>query len=129
MIRGIGIDLVRIEEVERFINSNMLKKAFITRNFTEREQNEAKRSEKKAEYLATRFASKEAVYKTVAHLLPDKTFDMRIIETLNKEDGSPYININEEFAGILKSADIDVIHISITTEDGYAAAFAVGEKY
>lgn len=128
MIRGIGVDTVDIDEIRRFLNTEALKKSFVTHTFTKEERLAAERCDDPPEYLATRFAVKEAVYKAVAHLTPEKTFDMRIVETLNREDGSPYISVSKPMAEVLKSSDTDILHISITTENHYATAFVIGEK-
>ena len=47
--------------------------------------------------------------------------DWRLIETLNREDGSPYVVMREEYGNAR-------IHISITTEAGLATAFCVVES-
>ena len=46
--------------------------------------------------------------------------DWRQVETLNREDGSPYVVMREEYGNVR-------IHISITTEAGLATAFCVVE--
>ena len=73
-----------------------------------------------SEYYATRFASKEAVYKAISKYID---IDLRTIETLNQIDGSPYVVYNEVFSHI----GIEKIHISITTESGLAMAYCVVE--
>ena len=125
MIKGIGVDMVCITEMERLLDLGSGKGAFERRTFTQAEQDIASNKHNKAEYYATRFASKEAVTKAIAPLCPKAGYDLRIVETLNREDGSPYVNITEPLASVLKAIQVDTIHVSITTEGDYATAFAV----
>lgn len=127
MIKGIGVDTVRISEILRFMGEDGLSSPFIRRTFTPAEQLEGLTRPQPAEYFASRFAAKEAVFKAVAHLLPEKTFDLRIIETLNDRDGSPYVTADETLCPILDRAGIDALHISITTEADFATAFVIAE--
>ena len=121
MVRGIGVDMVRIERVDHLLNT--LKPGALAKMFRENELAEAWKKARPAEYLAARFAVKEAVFKAVASLLPEKRFDLRIVETLNHEDGSPYVNITGELAHVLEKASVTRLFVSITTEGEYAAAF------
>ena len=125
MIRGIGVDLVSISEMERLLNLDTAKGAFERRTFTKAEQDIASKHHNQVEYYATRFASKEAVTKAVAPLGPKPGYDLRIVETLNREDGSPYINITEPLESILREIQVDTLHVSITTEGDFAMAFVV----
>ena len=128
MIRGIGVDMTEIEEIRRFLATETISGPFVRRTFTQAEQEEAAGRKDLAEYLAARFAAKEAVFKALAPLLPEKTFDLRIVETLSHEDESPYVNLTGPLTGILRRADVDALHISITTEGQYAAACVIAER-
>lgn len=129
MIKGIGIDLVKISDIEHLLN---ISDSFLNYTFTPAEQQAGSERSNKAEYFAGRFAAKEAVFKAVAPLLSKNTFDLRITETLTREDGSPYINLKgssgQPLADVLKQAGIGNIHISITNECEYTAAFVVAES-
>lgn len=102
--------------------------AFITRTFTDAERREAACRTDTASYYAARFAVKEAVFKALAHLTPQRSFDLRIIETLTYNDGCPYIAVNDKLREILRRADTDCLHISITTENHCATAIVIAEK-
>lgn len=128
MIRGIGVDTVAISEIKLYLSETALSNAFIRRTFTAHEITAAECYPNKAEYYAARFAVKEAVFKAVAHLTEEKTFDFRIVETLHAPDGSPYVSTKGTLSTILKAADVDKLHLSITTEGDYATAFVVAEK-
>ena len=123
LVKGIGTDMVQIKRIERLMER--LSPSALTRMFTPAELAASERASKPADYLAARFAAKEAVFKAVAHLTPEKTFDLRIIETLNHEDGSPYVNITPALREILDKAAVTDLMVSITTEGEYAAAFVI----
>lgn len=108
MIIGIGVDSVDISKM----NEAIKKDSFIIHTFTE---NEIKNEHGiKADYYATRFAAKEAVFKAI-----NQKIDLRKIETLNDKSGKPYVNL----------PDYDhKIHISITTESNIATAFCIIEE-
>ena len=127
MVRGIGVDMVEIRRIEEMM-AKQPQPAFLRKAFTAAELEQAPpetRPHIRAEYLAARFAAKEAVFKAVAHLTPSRTFDFRIVETLYGENQCPYIHISEELLPVLREADVDTLHISLTTEGDYAAAFVV----
>lgn len=120
---GIGVDAVTISEIARLDREV---DAFTERTFTERERAEAdRRGAGRASYLAGRFASKEAVFKALAHLTPQGTFDLRIIETLAAPDGSPRVQMTPVLSRICEEAGVKGILLSITNEGDLAIAFAV----
>lgn len=125
MIRGIGIDTVTISEMARMMEN--MSDGVLVRMFTDEELAVARLSSDSAEYLATRFAAKEAVFKAVAHLLEEKHFDLRMVETLNHDDGSPYVNTDGPMRAILEQAGVNHLLISITTEGNLATAFVIAE--
>ena len=125
LIRGVGVDMACISEIARFLEPGDGSTAFERRTFSQAEQEAASKRHNRAEYYATRFASKEAVFKAIAPLLPEEGFDLRIVETLNREDGSPYIIVNEKLKPLLEKAQVNTLHISITTEGDFATAFVV----
>lgn len=120
---GIGVDAVTISEVGHL---DRKASAFTQSTFTEREIAEAAtRGKDRASYLAGRFAAKEAVFKAIAHLTPEKTFDMRVIETLAAPDGSPQVNMTPAFTQICEKAGVENVLISISNEGDMAIAFAM----
>lgn len=125
MIKGIGVDTADIEEIARFCKDIP---AFRARTFTAAEQEVAATmtDHAVAEYLAVRFAAKEAVFKALAHA-SGIAFDLRKVETLNYEDGAPYVNITPEVAEAMQAAGATTLHISATTERNYATVFVVAE--
>lgn len=97
---NIGIDIVKIS---RFENKDI---HFIKRVLTEKELLVYNNllEEKKAQYLASRWASKEAIYKA------NKDEHYLSFSILNKDNGEPYVDGHEE------------IKISISHDGEYAVA-------
>ena len=106
MIVGVGVDTVEISRIAKSLEIP----GFRESTFTNAEMENMHGHE--PTYYATRFACKEAVFKAIG--FPE---DWRQIETLNDKNGKPYVN---GFAGYK-------IHISITTETGFATAYCVVE--
>ena len=121
MIHGIGIDICQISRIESLLAREGEDGAFFRRGFTERERAEAEKRRDKACYYAGRFAVKEAVRKATGF------GDLRQIESLHREDGSPYVCTDNDFGARLREAGLTV-HISVSNEGDCAAAFAVAEK-
>lgn len=101
MILGVGTDIVK---------NNRVKSKIAKRILTENELAvyKSKHDDLKNEYLASRFAAKEAIVKAT-----NKMLDINKIEILNEENGKPYCT------------NIDGIEISISHEDEYSIAFAI----
>jgi phosphopantetheine--protein transferase-like protein len=125
MIRGIGIDTTTISEMAGIVDR--LGEGALARMFTAGELAASHKAYNTAEYLASRFAAKEAVFKAVAHLLKEKYFDMRMVETFNDVDGSPYIKINDHLQDVINRAGVTNLLITITTEGDLATAFVLAE--
>lgn len=101
MVKGVGVDIVKIS---RFKD---VSEHFINRILTIEEKKEYLKRENKSQYLASRFAVKEAYYKATQdiHYLG--------ISVLNDESGKPYI-LNKKN-----------IHLSISHEDEYVVAYLI----
>ena len=123
MIIGIGVDMVQIPRIRRAMDK--LSPGALARMFTEAELAVSREKACPEEYLATRFACKEAVYKALAQHTAKGSFDLRIVETLNHEDGSPYVHITDPLQALMEEAGVHRILVSITTEADLAQAFVV----
>ena len=126
MILGIGIDTVDIKRMEKALGKGE-PSPFEMRVFTENERAAAPEGLRRAAYFAARFAAKEAVFEAVAHLLPEKNFDLRIVETRHGENGFPYIYEEGPLGEILRKAGAAKLHLSVTTEADLATAFVIAE--
>ena len=129
---GVGIDLVDMPELKAM--DARTKGVFSRKVFHPSEHREAKidvtaefapYSDLTYEYLAGRFAVKEAVFKALAHLTPYHTFDFRIIECNSNRDGSPFVVHNEATARVLADAGADDVLVSISNEGPFSVAIAV----
>jgi len=126
VIRGVGIDMVDVNELKRL--HEVFSENVFCRIFTPTEMERSRQSSKPIEYLAERFAVKEAVFKAVAHRTTKKSFDFRIVETLNRPDGYPYVNVNDRLQAVLDNANVGELFISITTQNQYITAIAIAEE-
>lgn len=126
MVRGIGVDMTEIKEVRRL--AEVTGGAFIERTFTEKERKGSLQASDRWEYLAARYAAKEAVFKALAHLTKEKIFDFREIEIQNYEDGAPYVVLTSMLQTVLTEAGVGKLYISLTHEKEYACAFVVAES-
>ncbi len=128
MVKGIGVDMTEISRIQHQMEKYGLDNAFLRRAFSEAERQEAEKRQDKAAFYAGRFAAKEAVFKALAPLVERKSFDLRVVETLHREDGSPYVNVTEDLRAIMNEAGVSTLHLSITNEGGLALAYVVAES-
>ena len=125
MLKGIGIDSVSVSDMQALISR--VPSGTLERMFTKVEIRNSFAQNSRAEYLATRFAVKEAAFKAIAHHTKNQTFDFRIVETLNYEDGCPYICPGEELGKVMKEAGVTDLRVSITTEADTATAIVMAQ--
>ncbi len=121
MIIGIGTDIVEISRIEKLIE----KETAVKRLLTDKEQELFLSQPKKAQWMAGRFAAKEAASKAlkagIARCAPNE------VEILYDENGAPTL----EFLGKAKdllNCSYYKAHISITHDGGLAQAFVVLEE-
>lgn len=118
MIKGIGIDLVEIKRIEKSLIQG---ERFINRILTEQEctiYQSLRSTKRQLEYIAGRFAAKEAFSKAVGTGIGKLSFqDMQI---LNHETGAPYMKV--------KGFPDHKIFVSISHTEHYATAQVVIEK-
>lgn len=108
MIVGIGCDIVQISRLQA--HPNVLAKRILT--MREYQKYEAYQEQRRLEYLAGRFAAKEAVVKAI-----DQKMLLSEIEILNDDMGKLVCEIQGY-----------CIHISIAHEIEYAIAYVICEK-
>lgn len=105
MIKGIGVDIVEIERLKK--NQEKIALKILTPNELELyKQHSGVRS---MEWLAGRFALKEAIYKA----LHNSSLTISMIEVMSDEQGAPVCKI-----------DGYKVHCSISHEKAYAIAYA-----
>lgn len=104
MIIGVGTDIIENSRVDLKIAKRILTEF-------EYEKYIQINDGLKQEYLASRFAAKEAIVKAT-----DKMLTINQIEIANTASGKPYCR------------NIDGIHLSISHENKYSVAYAIYEK-
>ncbi|MFM9871833.1 MAG: holo-ACP synthase [Fimbriimonadaceae bacterium] len=112
MIQGIGTDIVSIARIE----NAMKNPAFVDRILTKKEQ----RRNLTAEYVAGRWAAKEAIKKCLPHL--NKWHQ---VEVIGISGHPPQVRIHHPATDPTHLH----VHLSISHERDIAIAFAVVEKF
>ena len=111
-MKGIGIDIVEFSRIKRI---NQLEK-FVDKILSEKEKNIYRglvNEQRRLEYLAGRFALKEAIYKAASDLCKGKNFNEFSI--LNEASGAPYL-VEPEMPGIM---------MTLSHSENYVVAFVV----
>ncbi len=125
LIVGCGIDLVKIERIEKIIKK--WGDNFIFRIFTplEREYCEIKKGNKFQSY-AGKFAAKEALLKALG--LGLRGVNWKDIEVLNNKLGQPVIKLTGKLKEITFEKDIDRYFLTISHTKEYAIAQVILES-
>lgn len=123
MIYGIGIDLVEIKRIKNILEIKEIH--FINKILTSKEidQYSKLKGTKKIEYVAGRFAGKEAVSKAVGVGIGSQ-LGWSDVEILNSTTGRPFIKIKKN---ISEKKEL-VFHISISHTKELAVAKVIIEQ-
>ncbi|ACA55121.1 holo-ACP synthase [Clostridium botulinum] len=125
MIYGIGTDITEIRRIEKAITRN---KNFINKLFTKNEMDLWEKKNFKLEFIAGRFAAKEAVSKALGTGIRD--FNFKDIEIINNELGKPQVILKPKAEDIIRKISKSYkIHLSISHEKEYAIAYALLEVF
>lgn len=121
MIIGIGVDLVKIDRIDRAGKSHV---GFLERVFTNREREYCSRQKFPAQHYAGRFAAKEAVLKAIGTgwSAGVKWTDM---EVLHGDGGGPIVNVSGRVKDLMDLKGVKQIHLSYSHDEGYAVAQVV----
>jgi holo-[acyl-carrier protein] synthase len=124
MITGIGIDIVRIDRMKKWL----LRPLLINRYFHDKEiENANSKGEGAAAMsLAARFAAKEAFGKAVGTGLMGISLKDICVE--NNPNGKPEIFLYGSAKEALKRTGATAVHVSLTHETDNALAIVVLEK-
>ena len=125
-ILGIGIDIIKNKRIALLTKN----KIFIERTFGKNELISFKKKRNNTNYLAKRFAAKEAFAKSLGSGFRDN-LNFRDIEILNDKMGRPYYLMSKKIDKIiLKKFKIKKynLFLSITDEKEYSAAFTILQK-
>ncbi|MCR8643101.1 holo-ACP synthase [Paenibacillus sp. N1-5-1-14] len=127
MIKGIGNDIIQIERIGRMLESASAKR-FIERVLTPAERKLAEeRKARLAEFVAGRFAVKEAVVKALGCGI-GAIVGFQDMEITPDELGKPHCMLSDACVARLGLTEGFRVHVSISHSEGLAAAFAVVEN-
>ena len=122
----VGIDLVSIDSVHESIREHGAR--YLERVHTERELHDCHTEQGPvAERLAARFAAKEATIK-VLRPSPDDAVPWRSIEVVRHSSGWVGLELAGPAAALAEAAGLHDFALSITHEQGHAAAVVVAEQ-
>jgi holo-[acyl-carrier protein] synthase len=119
MIKGIGIDIIELERIEHMIQQQP---RFIQRILSPREQEkwQALSGKRQVEFMAGRFAVKEALAKALGTGI-GKGFGWQDVSILSDELGAPQINWNNRNPTFKT-------HLSISHSANYVVAQVILEE-
>jgi len=123
MIAGIGIDLVNIRRMEKWILNEKLLDRYFHPDEIAAVLSCGKRA---AQSLAARFAAKEAFGKALGTGLSG--FMLKDVMVKNNDDGKPQMHAFETAKTALEKFGANRMHISLTHEGDNALAMVVLEK-
>jgi len=112
MIKNIGVDIIEISRFEKFVLEEKYIKRFLSSLEIKRFE-EISHLEKKKEYMASRFACKEALIKATGI-----NFVYNQVSILNDELGAPFVQSEIDFGKVF---------ISLSHSNKDAIAFVVIE--
>lgn len=122
MIIGIGVDIIEIARIKEAVELNI---NFIEKLFSKNEIEYLQTRNLRAEYVAGRFAAKEAVSKALGTGF--RGFNMKDIEVDRNSLGKPMINLKGKAKHIAEKYGNYKMHISISHDRHSAIAYAVLE--
>ncbi|MBX4258691.1 holo-ACP synthase [Clostridium estertheticum] len=122
MILGVGTDIVEIRRIKHAMESN---NKFLEKIFTSSELEYLKSRNLRAEYVAGRFAAKEAVAKALGTGF--RGFDFKDIEVDRTTLGKPVVILKGKAKLIAKKEGLYNIHLSISHGEESAIAYAILE--
>jgi holo-[acyl-carrier protein] synthase len=121
MIKGIGVDMVRIPRLDRWRN----KPGLMERYFHPEELASLETRGHRTASLAARFAAKEAFGKALGTGLAG--IALKDIMVTNRSGGKPDLKLCGSAERALRKSGAHRIHISLTHEGDYAVAVVVLE--
>ncbi|GBU27462.1 4'-phosphopantetheinyl transferase [Treponema sp. R8-4-B8] len=122
MITGIGVDIVEVKRMERWLGNS----ALLNRYFHQEEISLAfSRKNSAAQTLAARFAAKEAFGKALGSGLAE--IELKDIIVINDDKGKPDIKLTGTAREAFEKSGADKAHISLTHERENAVAMIVLE--
>lgn len=127
MIIGIGTDIIEIARVRRLMEGR-LGERFVQRTLTAREQQLAAERKEQVEFVAGRFAAKEAIVKAFGCGIGE-CVGFQDIEIIPDSLGKPWCTLSAQaMERLAYDAETVTIHLSISHSKTVVSAFAIAER-
>jgi holo-[acyl-carrier protein] synthase len=120
-IFGIGTDIIEVDRIQKASARNEM---FLEKIFTRAEIAYCRQKKNAYIHYASRFAAKEAVFKSFGIKINGYDF-FREIEILKKDDGAPYVVLHGGMLDLFKKNRLKDIKVSISAVKSYAIAYAL----
>jgi holo-[acyl-carrier protein] synthase len=124
MIRGIGVDIVKVDRIEKAVERWGYR--FLQRIFTAAEIERCQKRARPAQCLALRFAAKEAFAKALG-LGMRKGLRWRDIEVVHDNFGKPDLLLHNQAQRLLEAVEASRTWLSLSDERESALAVVVLE--
>lgn len=124
MIRGIGVDIVKVDRIEKAVERWGYR--FLKRIFTAAEIERCQKRARPAQCLALRFAAKEAFAKALG-LGMRKGLRWRDIEVVHDNFGKPDLLLHNQAQRLLEAVEASRTWLSLSDERESALAVVVLE--
>ena len=124
MIRGIGVDIVKVDRIEKAVERWGYR--FLKRIFTPAEIERCQKRARPAQCLALRFAAKEAFAKALG-LGMRKGLRWRDIEVVHDNFGKPDLLLHNQAQRLLEAVEASRTWLSLSDERESAIAVVVLE--
>lgn len=122
LIVGVGIDIIEIYRIKKSLER---RENFLNKLFTKNEIEYFERKKFRPEFIAGKFAAKEAVAKALGTGF--REFDFKDIEIENNALGKPLATLRGKARLLAEKNGEYNIHISISHSETHAIAYAVLE--
>lgn len=124
MIVGIGTDIVEMDRIKKILEIN--KDGFLNKIFTDEELKFLEERNMRTEFVAGRYAAKEAVSKALGTGI--RGFSFKDIQVFNDDLGKPYVVLTGGAEEIRLRLESGKIHLSISHGRDNAIAYAILEE-
>lgn len=125
MIFGIGTDIVQVARMQKNLDKWGIR--FAERILTPSEITDFNITTRKANFLAKRFAAKEATSKAMGLGFQDG-LELKQISIIHEKNGKPLLEFYGFAKEFLAKNKISSSHLSLSDEKDYAVAFVTMEK-
>ena len=130
MIYGIGTDIIevaRVADAVRRTGARFAMRILGAEEFARYEHRSQRHADRGLRFLATRFAAKEAVSKALG-LGMRHPMTWRAAEILNAPSGKPIVVTHGALHDFVVAQRLK-LHVSVTDERAYAAAYVIAEVF